>query len=107
MSNRLRGLDVFYLNTPLNRYQVIASKAITQTLGHVLKRIYYALIVGSTDTLTWRFYPVAMFTAIAGTRLLECLDDARFRKVSGWVILTIAAACLYKGFGDLLAPLNS
>ena len=28
-------LDVFYLNTPLNRYQVIASKAITQTLGHV------------------------------------------------------------------------
>lgn len=98
-------LDVFYLNTPLNRYQVIASKAITQMLGHLLKLIYYGLIVGATDTVAWWFYPVAMATAVAGTRvgtrLLEHLDDVRFRKVSGRVILAIAAACLYKGVSDL------
>ncbi len=98
-------LDVFYLNTPLNRYQIIASKAITQTLGHVLKLIYYGLIVGVSDGIPWWLYPVAMATAVggtrAGTKLLGRWNDDHFRVVSGRVILTIAAVCVVKGSYDL------
>ena len=44
-------LDVFYLNTPLTRHQIIASKAITQTIGHLLKLVYYGLIIGVSDSI--------------------------------------------------------
>ncbi len=99
-------LDVFYLNSPLNRYEVIASKALTQTLGHLLKLVYYGLIIGVVDTVPVWFYAIAMASAVAGTRigtrLLERVSDARFRQVSGYVILAIAAACILKGSLELL-----
>ena len=38
-------LDVFYLNAPMSRQEIVASKAITQALGHVFKIIYYGVIV--------------------------------------------------------------
>ena len=34
-------LDVFYLNSTMDRYQVVASKAFTQIIGHGLKLAYY------------------------------------------------------------------
>lgn len=99
-------LDVFYLNSPLNRYQIIASKALTQTLGHLLKLVYYGLIIGVVDTAPLWFYAIAMASAVAGTRigtrLLEHVTDARFRQTSGYVILAIAAACVVKGSLELL-----
>lgn len=99
-------LDVFYLNSPLNRYQIIASKALTQTLGHLLKLLYYGLIIGVVDSAPLWFYAIAMASAVAGTRigtrLLEHVTDARFRQTSGYVILAIAAACVIKGSLELL-----
>ena len=105
-------LDVFYLNSSLNRYQVVASKAITQTLGHLIKLAYYGIFIGVVDTLPAWFYLIAMATAVAGTRvgtrLLENINDDAFRRISGWVILTIAAICLIKGTLDLMgAPAAS
>lgn len=100
-------LDVFYLNSPLNRYQVIASKALTQTLGHLLKLVYYGLIIGVVDGIPWWFYAIAMGAAVTGTRIgtraLERISDARFRQISSYVILFIAAVCTAKGTLDLLA----
>lgn len=99
-------LDMFYLNSTLNRHQVVASKAITQTLGHLLKLVYYGLIIGSVGTLPWWIYVLAMATAVAGTRvgtrLLDRLADDTFRRVSGWVILVIATACLVEGVRTLV-----
>lgn len=103
-------LDVFYLNSPLNRYQVIASKALTQTLGHLLKLIYYGLIIGVVDGIPWWFYTIAMVVAVTGTRIgtrvLERISDTRFRQISGYVILFIAAVCALKGTLELLAGGN-
>jgi len=94
-------LDMFYLNSTLNRHQVVASKAITQTLGHLLKLVYYGLIIGGVDTLPWWLHVVAMATAVAGTRvgtrLLDKLADETFRRMSSWVILVIAGVCLVEG----------
>jgi uncharacterized membrane protein YfcA len=94
-------LDVFYLNSSLNRYQVIASKAFTQTIGHLLKLAYYGAFIGVAESLPWWMFAAAMATAVAGTRvgtrLLDRLRDDVFRRVSGWVILAIAAICVVKG----------
>lgn len=99
-------LDVFYLNTRLNRYEVIASKAFTQTLGHLLKLLYYGVIIGVTDSVPGWLYVAAIITAIIGTRigtrLLGRLTDERFRTASGMLILTIAALCVVKGVHGLL-----
>jgi len=98
-------LDIFYLNTPLNRYQVIATKALTQTLGHVLKTIYYTLIVQFSDSLPIWILLLAMTSAVlgtrVGTRLVDYFSDAQFRKYSGAAILVIGTFCLAKGFSEL------
>lgn len=41
-------LDVFYLNTKLDRLAIVATKALTQTLGHLLKLGYYVGVIGLT-----------------------------------------------------------
>ena len=99
-------LDVFYLNARLNRHQIIASKAVTQTLGHLLKLIYYGLIVGVAESIPGWFLAVAAGTAVLGTRigtlLLAHFDDTQFRRVSGGVILTLGALCMVQGGRTLL-----
>lgn len=100
-------LDVFYLNARLNRHQIIASKAVTQTLGHLLKLIYYGLIIGVAESIPGWFLAVAVVTAVLGTRvgtlLLRHIDDTQFRRVSGWVILALGALCMVQGGRTLLA----
>lgn len=100
-------LDVFYLNAPLNRYQIIASKALTQTLGHLLKLAYYGFVVSAAEPVGATLLLVAMAVAVVGTRLgtrlLERLPDDHFRRVSGYVILTIAGICVAKGVLGLIS----
>jgi uncharacterized membrane protein YfcA len=99
-------LDVFYLNSPLNRFQVIASKALTQAIGHVLKLVYYGLVVGVTDSVPLLLYGLAIATAVAGTRIgtriLGRFSDDRFRRLSGYAILAIATLCFLRGLEGLL-----
>jgi uncharacterized membrane protein YfcA len=95
-------LDVFYLNARLDRYQIIANKALTQTLGHLLKLVYYGGVIGVTGD---GIEPVALLLAVPaailgtrlGTRLLDHMGDTHFRRMSGWVILSIGAACIVQG----------
>ena len=99
-------LDVFYLNARLNRFEIIASKAFTQAVGHLLKLVYYGIIIGVTDSVAGWVYVVAIATAVLGTRigtrLLERFSDDGFRRVSGAVILLIGGACVVKGTWGLL-----
>ena len=98
-------LDIFYLNTPLNRYQIIATKALTQTLGHILKTIYYTLIVQFSDSLPIWILILAMTSAVlgtrVGTRLVDHFSDEQFRKYSASAILVIGTFCLIKGLSGL------
>ncbi len=99
-------LDFFYLHAPLNRHQVVASKAVTQTLGHLLKLVYYGGVIGvSGDGVNVTFLALAVLAAIVGTRLgtrlLDRLGDGSFRRYSRWVILAIGAYCIARGVGAL------
>ena len=95
-------LDVFFLGTRLNRHQVVATKATTQTIGHFIKIAYYgalfggaALEVGGTRLL------LALACAVIGTRigtlLLDRLSDEGFRRISDRVILALGAVCAARG----------
>lgn len=96
-------LDAFYLHASMDRYQVVASKALTQALGHLAKVGYYGLLVGgaSTTEMSVALLAVACLVAVAGarigTRLLARLPDDRFRRISGYVILGLGTVCFARG----------
>ena len=94
-------LDVFYLNTRLTRHEIIATKALTQTIGHLLKLFYYGFIITVTEHLPIVFIACAMATAVIGarigTRLVDRFSDEQFRDISGYVILALASVCLVTG----------
>lgn len=104
-------LDVFYVNTPVDRFKIIATKAFTQTLGHLIKLVYYGVAletVGAslddqTTLLLIGFGVVAaIFGARVGTWILNYVDDQTFRRVSGWIILVLGTVCIVKGVTDLI-----
>jgi len=94
-------LDVFYLNSKLTRYQVIATKAFTQAIGHLIKLVYYGVVIGVTQTLPLWLLAAAIATSILGTRLgtslLSYLSEHHFRRVSSLVILCVGTLCILEG----------
>jgi uncharacterized protein len=100
-------LDFFYLHARLNRHEVVASKAVTQTIGHLLKLTYYGGVIGAAaDGVDARFLLLATLAAVLGTRLgtrlLDRLADAQFRRISRWIILGIGAWCIADGLRKAL-----
>lgn len=106
-------LDLFYQRSRLTRHQVVATKAVTQTLGHVVKLAYYGSILLVTERMPetppeappWLFLlvvPTAIAGTWLGTRALSRLDDRHFHRLSGWIILGLGAACMLAGGFDLL-----
>lgn len=99
-------LDVFYLNTPLTRLEIVANKAVTQTLGHLLKILYYGLFIGVAAQFDTVYVLLAMVIAVAGTRagtwILERWSDTQFQKVSQFIILTVATICIVQGLRLLM-----
>lgn len=106
-------LDIFFLRSALDRHQIVATKAITQTVGHLTKLGYYGtLLYVAGDGLdlegaipAWLFLaviPVALLGTRIGTRLLDRLDETQFRSASDRIILAIGAACVVAGLVELL-----
>lgn len=94
-------LDLFYLNSGLGRETIVANKALTQTIGHLLRIIYYAAIISvATPIPNWLFL-VAAIAAVAGTRLgtwlLSRWNDQRFQEVSSQIILVTGTICILQG----------
>lgn len=105
-------LDVFFLNSTLDRRAVVATKAITQTLGHGTKLVYYGAVLGLAGAAfegaaapPWLFaavVPAALLGTRVGTRLLDRLEEATFRRASGRIVLALGAACSIGGLVTLL-----
>ena len=106
-------LDVFFLRSALSRHQIVATKAVTQTLGHLTKLAYYGTILVLSDGVgaltvdfpSWLFLavvPTALLGTRIGTRVLDTLDEAQFRRISERIILAIGAACTITGVWELL-----
>ncbi len=104
-------LDVFYLKTKMNRHQIVASKAVTQKLGHAIKLFYYgwgadALFPASLPTWTpYAVVALACVGSILGAKVLDGLSDATFQKISRGMIKVLGAVYLVQGLNGLLAQL--
>lgn len=98
-------LDVFYIRSSMNRYEIIATKGITQTIGHLIKITYYIYMVRIVRPQSLEvqelFLLLCVFMTLIGTNLgkivLDKISDSHFRKLSRVVIAIIGIFCIYKG----------
>jgi len=102
-------LDTFFVRTELTRHQVVATKAVTQTLSHLMKLVYFGLLVSATSSemsnglalLPWWIYllvmPCAMLGTTLGTRVLDRMSDVNFRRWSQWIVLALGTVCILRG----------
>jgi uncharacterized membrane protein YfcA len=94
-------LDVFYVNSGLGRQAIVANKALTQTIGHLLRILYYGVLISLTSQISTWLFVASLVAAIFGTRvgtiLLARWNDADFEKLSRRIILTVATICIFRG----------
>ena len=86
---------------------MVATKAITQTLSHLLKIVYFgALTVTGAAVPLWLAATLVLL-AFAGTslsrRVLERISDASFRMWTRWTVSVLGAAYLTSGIRLALA----
>lgn len=105
-------IDALYLNSGLDRREIVASKAFSVCWSHMIKFTYFAMVwglVGADDVdLPLWFFAVAIALAILGTTLartvLEGMDNANFLRWSRWIVLGISAVYVTRGlYGMILA----
>jgi len=101
-------LDVFFVRSKMTRHAVVATKAMTQTLSHLLKILYFGgvLAVGGAVVPPW-VAAATVLLAVAGTTLsrpaLEQISDASFRSWTRWTVMTLGAIYLASGVTGSLA----
>jgi hypothetical protein len=86
----------------MSRHRIVATKAMTQTLGHGLKIIHYGSLatapgVPSSDALG--IVVMALLGTVIGGTLLDQANDASFQLWSRRILLVIGT--IYLGMGGI------
>lgn len=94
-------LDVFFVDSGLDRRRVVATKAVTQALSHALKLAFFAPLVTDPAALRPGLWVAVGVAALVGTAfgrmLLEGLTEAAFRGAARALVYGIGAVYLSKG----------
>lgn len=95
-------LDVYFLPSKMGRRAVVATKAATQTLAHLIKIAYFgALLATNRGSIDWTFALAMVGLAVVGTTLsrkvLERMSDRDFRRWTRGTVSTIGAYYLCNG----------
>lgn len=95
-------LDVFFQASPLDRRQVVATKALTQLVSQIIRIIYFgSLATDVVAAIPWWAWLAFLATAIAGTSLaplvLNRMTDAGFRKWTKVIIACFSALYVARG----------
>ncbi len=97
-------LDTMFLRSPLERRQIVATKAACQVFGHGFKLLYFGALIEQVGQVEPWFLVIAVACSMIGTSLgkllLEKLTDKQFRVWSNRLITTIAT--YYVGYGLVL-----
>jgi uncharacterized protein len=100
-------LDVFFVQSGLDRRSIVSTKAAVQAVSHVLKLVYFgiALVMGGGSLAPW-VAVLAIVLAVVGTTLsrhvLDRMSDGQFIRWSRRIIVVISAAYLAQGSWLLL-----
>jgi uncharacterized membrane protein YfcA len=96
-------LDVFFVRSKMGRHAVVATKAMTQSLSHILKILYFGTIVavGGGEHLDPWLAAVMVAFALTGTSLsrhvLERMNDKSFRLWTRWTVMSLGFFYLASG----------
>jgi len=102
-------LDIFFVTTDMDRRAIVATKAVTQVLAHLVKIAFWSLPViaaagASAFPPVWFFalaVPLSMLGTTLGGKLLERMSDVDFKRAMKWLVTAIGAAMLLKAAGWL------
>jgi uncharacterized membrane protein YfcA len=97
-------LDTMFLRSPLERRQIIATKAACQVFGHGFKLFYFGALIQQAGEIEPWFLALAVASSIVGSSLgrflLERLSDTQFRLWSNRLITALGT--YYVGYGLVL-----
>ena len=99
------ALDVFFVKTTLTRQQIVATKAVSMFVSHMVKIVYFGLPLIMASQLTalpplWVFaaaVPCIIIGTFAGTRILKRLSDVGFRAYTKYLVTVIGVVYLARG----------
>lgn len=101
-------IDTFFLGGNLGRRQIVATKAICQTVSHAAKLLYFGGLVAQGATVDLPMALLAVIASMLGTSLarpvLERLSDGQYRRWAARIITAIALTYLAQGSFLLLWP---
>ena len=95
-------LDVFFQKSGLDRKTIVATKAVTQVMGHVYRILYFGSFTMAFETnVPWWLYAAGIVLTVTGTSLaalvLTRMTDDGFRMWSRRVTLSVAVTYLARG----------
>ena len=100
-------LDLFFNKSSLDRKEIVATKAATQTLAHIMRVAYFGSIsVEAFSVAPWWLYALCIGLAFCGTTLatsvLNAMSDTNFKRWSRWIILSISGVYVLRGVSILI-----
>jgi len=101
-------LDVFFVRSKMTRHNVVATKAMTQTLSHLTKIFYFGSVVSlQRNPISPALVAMLVTLSFIGTsmsrKVLERLTDASFRQWSRWTVMSLGVAYVVWGVAILTA----
>lgn len=95
-------LDFFFLRGPTLRRGVLATKALTQCVGHAIKILWFGLALENSDQIPPAWVWIASLTlavcgSAIGRSIVLRLDERVFRRYSRMIVTTLAVVCLAQG----------
>ena len=98
-------LDIFFQRVAMTRHQVVATKAVAQTIGHICKIIFFGGLLSSFNFENWPtplFLSAAIILSVIGTTLgkkvLDIIDDKFFFRWTQIIVLSVGAVFIFRGF---------
>jgi uncharacterized membrane protein YfcA len=95
-------LDIFFVRSKMTRQVVVATKAATQSLSHLVKVAYFGAVASTAaDVVTPGLAATLVVLAFVGTTLsrkvLDRITDAAFRQWTRWTVMSLGVLYLLGG----------
>jgi uncharacterized membrane protein YfcA len=95
-------LDIFFVRSQMRRHAVVATKAATQSLSHLLKIAYFGAFLavegGAVHPVLAAVMVILAFTGTSLSRhVLERMNDASFRFWTRWTVMSLGVFYLASG----------
>ena len=97
-------LDVFFQKVDMTRHEVVATKAVAQTIGHIAKVFFFGGLLISFSLENWPssclIFGAVIFSVIGttmGKRVLDIIDDDLFFRWTQIIVLSVGAIFIIRG----------